>query len=408
MGSTNSTSTSDYWWLIRKTIARWLSPNAKRRIMGRYHWFFRQVDRLIDFAQLTVNGFGEKPRVYYPRYISKRHSAWHTYRTHPPLRYTALPWAELCHWVNLVPDSPRQPCVVECEHILALARDITNWQNGLQNLDLINRLVAQDQCRFVFTYSAGLVEHSKRYLRPELWPKLGHVYLGYPRQPEYTQPPDRPFTILTIASRYSDKGVPEALQTFRVLRERYAAEVRMLLVSQAVPPNCVLPDGVVHYDTPRLSEELKAQLFQSAQVLFIPCYSDSVMPIIEGCAYGVPTLTTRIHHGDEYTQDGATGYLIDAPIFAYSRDYGTRWKTWEEFSADLERIRERGELKIVVEQAVDRLELMISGQTDLAAMGRAARALHTKYFTLEARNRQILRLYSAALNGETRFPSYPD
>jgi len=355
-------------------------------------------------VQLTVTGLGEKPRVYYPRYIAKRHNAWRTYRTQPPLRYTALPWAELCHWVNLVPDPPRQPCVVECEHILALARDITNWQRGLQNIDLINRLVAHEQCRFVFTYSAGLVEHSRRYLHPDLWPKLGHIYLCAPSQPTTSPPPDDPFTILMIASRYSDKGLPEALQAFRVMHQRHGNAVRMLLVTQAIPANYPLPEGVIHYDTPRMSDGLKKQVFQAAHVLYIPCYSDTAVPLCEAGSFGVPTLTTRIQHGDEYVQDGVTGYLITPPVYSYSEYYGTRWKLWEDFLADLDGMRERGEFQTVVDQSVDRLEAMFNDRSRLIEMSQAARALHAARFAPEVRNRRLLRLYEAALKMETQFP----
>jgi glycosyltransferase involved in cell wall biosynthesis len=404
MTTPNTVPTIDRKWAARKAIARWFPPPIRRRIAGGIARLQTYRDRLSDFVQLSIDGRGEKPRVYFPRYYSRQHNAWVAYRTHPPLRYTARPWAELCHWVNLIPDQPGQPCVAECEHILALARDITSWQTGLQNLDLINRLVAQDQCRYVFTYSAGLVEHSKRYLRSDLWPKLGQVNMCYPTQPDYARPQDRPFTILTIASRYSDKGLPEALDTFRVLRERHGAEIRMLLVTQVLPPNYRLPDGVVHYDTPRMSEALKMQLFQSAHVLFIPCYSDSYMPIIEACAFGVPTLTTRIHHGDEFVQDGVTGYLFNPPVYSYSADYGVRWKTWEEFLADLDTLRARGDLQSVVEQSVDRLEAMFADRPRLAAMGQAARALHARAFSPEVRNRKLLRLYDAALKSESQFP----
>lgn len=372
--------------------------------MGGYHWFFLQIDRLVDLIQLTVNGLGQKPRVYFPYYLTKRHNAWRTYRTHGPLRYTAQPWAELCHWVNLVPDSPRQPCVVECEHILALARDITNWQRGLQSVDLINRLVAQEKCRFVFTYSAGLVEHSRRYLHPDLWFKLGHIYLCFPPQPLVPLPPGSPFTILMIASRYSDKGLPEALQAFRVMRQRHGGDVRMLLVTQAIPPTYSLPEGVSHYDTPRMSDSLKAHVFQAAHVLYVPCYSDTAVPLCEASAFGVPVLATRIHHGDEYVQDGVTGYLITPPVYSYSEQYGTRWKLWEDFLADLDEMRERGELQTVVDQSIDRLETMFNDRARLTEMGHAARALHTARFSPEARNRRLLQLYEAALKAETQFP----
>jgi glycosyltransferase involved in cell wall biosynthesis len=293
---------------------------------------------------------------------------------------------------------------VECEHILALARDITDWQHGLRNIDLINRLVAHEKCRFVFTYSAGLVEHSRRYLRPDLWCKLGHIYLCSSTQPASPPPLSNSFTILMIASRYSDKGLPEALQAFRVMRERHGNNVQMLLVTQALPPGVVLPEGIRHYDTPRMSDSLKTQVFQAAHVLYIPCYSDTAVPLCEANAFGVPVLTTRIHHGDEYVQDGVTGYLITPPVYSYSEHYGTRWKRWEDFLADLDGMRERGELQTVVDQSIDRLEAMFNDRARLVEMGNAARTLHADRFSPDARNRRVLRLYEAALQGEDRFP----
>ena len=103
-------------------------------------------------------------------------------------------------------------------------------------------------------------------------------------------------------------------------------------------------------------------------------------------------------------REGVTGHLIKPPIYSYSEHYGTRCKTWEGFLADLDAMRERGEFKPVVEQSVDRLEAMLSGQAELEAMGRVARALHADRFSPTVRNRKLLRLYDAALKGETGFP----
>jgi glycosyltransferase involved in cell wall biosynthesis len=388
----------DYLWALRKALGQRLPLPLRRRVMGVYHRFFWYVNQAADLAAMSLDWRGQQPRVYFPRYKAALHPTWRFYVTHPPLRYAPYPIAQLCHWVNYAPERPARPYIAECEHILALGGDITNWQTGLQNLDRINRLVAQEECRYVFTYSEGLVQHSRRYLRPELWPKLGAIPQVFPAQPEHPRPAERPFTILMIASRFSDKGVPEAVDAFRALRDRHGEEVRLLLVSQALPPGYRLPEGVMHHDTPRMSDQLKQQVFRASHVLLIPCYSDTTVPIIEACAYGVPTVTTRIHHGEEFVQDGITGYLIEPPVYSYSEHYGVRWKLWEDFLADLDVLRARGDLKTVVEQTVDRLEAMISGRADLTAMGRAARARHAAKFAPEVRNARLLHIYQAALD----------
>jgi len=398
MPETGQRVTASRVWALRRAIGQRLPLGARRWLVSRYGQAFHQWERLSDLVGLTIRGWGEKPQVYLPHYRIKLHNIWRTYETHPPLRYTSYPLAALCHWINSPPLPLQKACVIECEHILALAGDITRWEHGLHNLDSINRLVEHERCRFVFTYSAGLRDHSRRYLRSDLWPKFDYLYPCFPSQGEYPRPDPEPFTILSIASRFSDKGIPEALEAFRVLRDRHGARVRMIVVSQMVPADYPLPEGVVVYDTPRMSDSLKTRLFRSAHVLFIPCYSDSAVPIMEACAYGAPTISTRIHHDDEFVRDGVTGYLIEPPVYAYSEYYGTRWPTWGEFLADLEKMRDRGELQTVVDQAVDRLEMMISGGVDLVAMGRAARTLHAERFASEVRNAELLGIYQDALN----------
>ena len=168
-------------------------------------------------------------------------------------------------------------------------------------------------------------------------------------------------------------------------------------MSQAVPPGYHVPEGVIHYDVPRMSEDLKAKLYKASDVLLIPCYGETAACFTEAYAFGVPVVTTRIHHGDEFVRDGITGFLLDAPIYPYQEGYGRRWETSEEFMADLDAMRERGELDKVVADVVDRLEVMISGETDVAAMRREARRFHAERFSPEVRNHKLLQIYQAAL-----------
>jgi glycosyltransferase involved in cell wall biosynthesis len=242
-----------------------------------------------------------------------------------------------------------------------------------------------------------LVEHFKSFLPADLWWKLDYAYPAFPVQAAYQKVESDTFTILLIASRFSDKGVPEALRAFEILRQRHGENVQLNLVCQTVPQNYKLPQGVRHYNVPWLTPELKTQLYRTADVLFLPCYSETAACFTEAYAFGVPVVTTRIHHGDEYVRDGQTGFLLDAPLFIYSDGFGRCWKTTWEFLDDVQARRERGAFEGVVEQAVDRLESMISGKVDLPAMRRAARAFHGERFSPEARNRKLHAIYQAAL-----------
>jgi glycosyltransferase involved in cell wall biosynthesis len=254
-----------------------------------------------------------------------------------------------------------------------------------------------EQCKAVVTCSRGLVQHFRQFLATDVWHKLEFAFPAFPSQPEIEGSSDGVFTFLMVGNRFSDKGFPEALRAFEVLRERHGSRVRVLLVSKKIPPRYRLPEGVEVYDTPRMSSELKATIYRSADVLLVPAYTDTVGNFPEACAFGVPVVSTRMHHDGDFVRDGESGYLIDAPLFAYSEEYGTRWRSWKEFLADVEAMRESGELDGVVDALVDRLEPMVSGDVDVDELRRGARRLHAERFSPEARNAKLHEIYARAL-----------
>ncbi len=205
------------------------------------------------------------------------------------------------------------------------------------------------------------------------------------------------FTVLLVGNRFSDKGFPEALAAFDALRARHGSRVRLVLVSAGVPDGWSLPDGVALTDTHRMSAELKANVYRSADVLVVPAYSETIGTFTEATAFGLPIVATRMHHGDDFVREGESGYLIDSPLWAYSEELGTRWKSWGDFIEEVDRMRERGRLAGVVQDLVDRLEFMLSGDVDLDELRRGARRLHAERFSPEARNQRLRGIYAGAL-----------
>lgn len=341
---------------------------------------------------LLRNGLGEAPRVYLSASRIAEHPTWRTYQSDPPTRYVAYPLARIGHWFGAAPRVLRKPFVVEVEHVLAMARDIGDWQRGLRSLDRINRDIAACECRVVLTVTEGTVEHSKRYVRPELWEKLDYVYPAYPAQ-DVRPAAARPFTIASIASRWSDKGMPEVLDAYAALRQRFGNDVRMTIVASKVPDNTVLSKDINVIEVARMDVAMKERIFRSADLLLLPCYSDTAACFPEAYAFGVPVISTRIQHGDEFVRDGRTGYLVDPPVFVYSDDYGRRWTSWQEFQADVERVRARGELRAVTEAMIDGATRLILDRCLHARMSSEARQFHRECFSIEARNEKLRRIY---------------
>jgi glycosyltransferase involved in cell wall biosynthesis len=355
---------------------------------------------------------GETPRVALRNHFN--HPVWSTYRTHPPLPFAPSPIAQLDHWINLLPEQSvhhgevsssraarrraARPHVLEVEHwalLMGLKGD------GMLHYDERKRADARvraDECRAVVTLSRGLVEHFRQFLAPDVWAKIEYAFPAYPSQPEDGARSDEVFTIMAIGNRFSDKGLPEALSAFEVLRQRHGRRVRMVLVSATVGLGRQLPDGVVLCSTLRMTPKLKTSVYRSADVLVVPAYTDTLGNYPEACAFGLPMVATRIHHGEDFVRDGESGYLIESPMYAYSEGFGTRWRSGAEFMAELERKRESGQLAGVVQDLVDRLELMLSGGVDLDDLRAGARRLHAERFSPGVRNARLNAIYARALD----------
>lgn len=354
---------------------------------------------------------GGSPRVALRNYYN--HPIWGTYRTHPPLRYAPSPLAELDHWVDTVPEEAengvipadhrssrraRRPHILEMQHWYLLAGTrVWQWERARGALQRANERMRADECKAVITYSRGSAEHFRQFLDPDVWHKLDYVFPAFPAQPEAALSRDRGFTVLAIGDRFSDKGIPEALRAFELLRERHGTGVRMVLVSSTVPRSYRVPDGVVVHDTPRMSPELRAAIYRSADVLVELPYLDSLTCLIEASAFGVPAVATRIHHGEDFVRDGENGYLIDPPLFAYTEDYGRRWGCLTGFRRELDVMREGGRLAGVAEDVADRLDLMLSAGSDLDELRVGARRMHAKRFSPEVRNLKLNAVYARAL-----------
>ncbi len=354
---------------------------------------------------------GGSPRVAMRNYFN--HPIWRTYRTHPPLRYAPSPLAELDHWVDNLPERggdgeipadhrssrrARRPHIIELQHwcLLSGAR-FGEWERARGALQRAKERISADECKAVITYSRGSAEHFRQFLDPEVWGKLDYVFPAYPSQPEAGRSRDRVFTVLTIGDRFSDKGIPEALSAFELLRQRHGTGVRMVLVSSSVPRGYRLPEGVVVHDTPRMSPELRSAIYRSADVLVELPYLDSLTCQIEAAAFGVPVVATRIHHGEDFVREGVNGYLVDPPLYAYSEGYGRRWRLLSDFMAEVQVMREEGRLRGVVDQVVDRLDVMLSAYDEIDELREGARRLHAERFAPDVRNARLNEIYARAL-----------
>lgn len=138
----------------------------------------------------------------------------------------------------------RRPHVIEVDYWFRLTdADPFEWSLARSQLQLARDRVRGDTCKAVITMTPALAEHFRRVLGPEVWPKIDYAYPAFPAQPDVKRLRNGTFTLLTIGNRLSDKGIPEALRAFEILRGRHGAAVRMVLVSKALPAGYRVPEG---------------------------------------------------------------------------------------------------------------------------------------------------------------------
>lgn len=355
-------------------------------------------------ARLLARWHGQNPRVYLHPDPRGLHPVWRSYATNPAQRYAPYPLAKLNHWIDMLPRERHRDhaAVYDVEHLFIFSRADNphpnrDWFRLREDIDWVEEQLHRSSCRRVFTFSRGLMQHCQSFVSLELRPKFDFVYPAFPIQKVREKPARKAFTILVIASRWSDKGVPEALETFAILRARHGERARMVLVSQDVPSSFEIPDGVMLYRIPALSLAEKARFYGEADVLFLPCLSETAACFPEAYAFGVPVVTTRIHHGDEFVREGQTGFLLQAPLQMFGEEFGRRWRTSPDFLAGVVEARTKGELRSLVEESVEVLDAMMCEKMDLSAMQKAACAFHLECFSPRARNKKLRAIYREAL-----------
>ena len=170
----------------------------------------------------------------------------------------------------------------------------------------------------------------------------------------------------------------------------------MDLVCGDVPKNYPLPSGVNLISTLVLDSNVRAKLYGEAHVFLFPCLHDSFGVYQECMAYGVPMIATNIYDKDELILDGKTGFLVENPLSLYDGEIGIKWKTWDEFQQIAKEMFENGEFEDMIEETVSK-KILIKDRGLLKSMGTESQKYQRQEFSIEKRNKDILKIYAEVL-----------
>lgn len=172
------------------------------------------------------------------------------------------------------------------------------------------------------------------------------------------------FNILFLARVEKEKGIYEALETYRLLREEYSF-VSLTVAGQGSELNAARR----YVDSLRLPEVCftghvegshKFQVFRTADAYIFPSYSEGLpISVLEAMAFGLPVVTCAVGALRDLFKDGTMGFISEsrAPevlgsllnrlirdpvlcstISTFNRTYARHHFTARRIAADIERI----------------------------------------------------------------------
>lgn len=312
---------------------------------------------------------------------------------------------DLYHYINMVPDKrPGKPYVVEFEHVGALFSFVFDERRERA----VKTGLKDGACRAIICSSQA----AKKTLR-ELFgddyesvaDKVSVIYPALDRDTRSLESPDdlakkKSLRLLFVGNDAYRKGLEEILSALRKTPEARRKNFELTVVSgDAGPVIDKYPDikKIVRLLPPTYSKRQIINDFYRKSDLFILLTKQDTFGFaaLDAMSCGVPVIATKQFAMPEIVRDGQDGILLnlsrsvlDEEVY-YSQDLAkqvNRSNIDEELVAQFTRT--------LVELDQDRGRIKTMGKNALQAFRPAGR------FSVETRNRQLLRIYKSAVNGK--------
>jgi len=142
-------------------------------------------------------------------------------------------------------------------------------------------------------------------------------YCQHQRVGKYTGGSGPKFNILFLARVEKDKGIYEALETYRLLKQEHP------FLSLTVAGDGSQLNNAIHYASTRRLADLsfvgfvestaKYEVFKSADAYLFPSYSEGLpLSVLEAMACGLPIVTCAVGGLRDFFQDGWMGFITES------------------------------------------------------------------------------------------------
>ena len=368
---------------------------------GRASFSLRLRNRLnLEWQKVSRFVISANPKVYYPYCdLLHTHPSFFRYYERPPLPYSNLFNAELCHWISYIKEKGRGiPYVIEPQDHPLSPAEKSEPGEVLAGIQRVLDTYMDTKCRKILIESEGQRNLFNRYLPDQVLEKTEIIRAG-----AIVQPVDlgKKFSgvetpvFVCFASDYKKKAVDILIKAWLGFDSK--TKCRLILACPNVPSeisDSLAKENIHIISKAPLSSSDKRKLLNSAHVMLAPLHVDGGANVIEAFEYGLPVITMRSQRS--FIRDG-NGWEVDVPFYFYDEGYGKEWPTWERFWQLLDDAKKKNDFDITVQGFVNIFEEIANSPEKLLDKGKAAYNVASGEFSLETRNATLRRIYSESI-----------
>jgi glycosyltransferase involved in cell wall biosynthesis len=312
----------------------------------------------------------------------------------PTLNFILVKRYDLIHSTQTIPITKKR-FVLDFEHVSAFGGGNYNRTNSLWFKFFLRICLESPRCKKILPWT-NAAKMSLLNLVPskKIEEKCEVVYPAIPAH-KITKKKHKNAVFLFVAYNFYRKGGPELVNAFLKLKKEMPGVILNVICKEE--PEFKKCKGI-NFLGLKSREEVLEKYYPEADVFVYPTFHDTFgMVYLEAMSFGIPVITLDDFPSEEIIEDGKDGFVVKGyKMKWFDEKYLSRpsCNNWEVAAS----LRTEEEKKEVSQKLYEKMKLLARNKKLREEMGKHAynKILKGK-FSIEHRNKQLLRIYSEAI-----------